>query len=90
MTESAKQCLTCRYWHPNPGQTEGLAFCTAQVGQTEAGFSCDGWREKGPIPIEEVLTGLANEIPAEEWEKLPEDLTDNLDHYVYGTPKVKE
>jgi hypothetical protein len=38
-------------------------------------------------PIEEVLVDLASEIPKEEWEKLPSDLTDNLDHYLYGTPK---
>jgi hypothetical protein len=38
-------------------------------------------------PIEEILSDLANEIPKEEWDKLPSDLTDNLDHYLYGTPK---
>jgi hypothetical protein len=38
-------------------------------------------------PIEEVLGDLASEIPKEEWEKLPSDLTDNLDYYLYGTPK---
>jgi len=38
-------------------------------------------------PIEEVLAELANEVPQEEWRKLPADLTDNLDHYVYGTPR---
>jgi hypothetical protein len=38
-------------------------------------------------PIEEILSDLANEIPEEEWDKLPSDLTDNLDHYLYGTPK---
>ena len=38
-------------------------------------------------PIEEVLTDLAREIPQEEWERLPADLAENIDHYVYGTPK---
>ena len=38
-------------------------------------------------PIEEVLAGLAREVPKAEWDKLPSDLTDNLDHYLYGTPK---
>lgn len=37
--------------------------------------------------IEEVLAGLAREVPKTEWDKLPGDLTDNLDHYLYGTPK---
>ena len=37
--------------------------------------------------IEDVLIGLAQEVPKQEWERLPADLTDNLDHYLYGTPK---
>jgi hypothetical protein len=38
-------------------------------------------------PIEDVLAELARGVPAEDWKKLPSDLTDNLDHYLYGTPK---
>ena len=37
--------------------------------------------------IEVVLADLAREIPQAEWERLPGDLTDNLDHYLYGTSK---
>ncbi len=38
-------------------------------------------------PIEDVLSDLASRVPEGEWRKLPADLTDNLDHYLYGTPK---
>ena len=38
-------------------------------------------------PIEEIIRELAAEVPQEEWDRLPRDLTDNLDHYIYGTPK---
>lgn len=38
-------------------------------------------------PIEEALVELANKVPQKEWDRLPDDLTDNLDHYIYGTPK---
>lgn len=38
-------------------------------------------------PIEDILSELAREIPEEDWKRLPSDLTDNLDHYLYGTPK---
>jgi hypothetical protein len=38
-------------------------------------------------PIEDVLADLAREVPRENWNRLPSDLTDNLDHYLYGTPK---
>ena len=38
-------------------------------------------------PIEDVLAELAAEVPEEDWNRLPADLTDNLDHYLYGTPR---
>lgn len=38
-------------------------------------------------PIEDVLAELAGEVPEEDWNRLPPDLTDNLDHYLYGTPR---
>jgi hypothetical protein len=38
-------------------------------------------------PIDEVLAEIAAEIPPEELAKLPPDFTDQLDHYIYGTPK---
>lgn len=34
--------------------------------------------------IEDVLAALAKEVPESEWDKLPRDLTDRLDHYLYG------
>ena len=43
--------------------------------------------DRNAQPIEEVLSDLAKEIPQEEWDKLPKDLNDNLDHYLYGVPK---
>jgi hypothetical protein len=45
-------------------------------------------KEKESVrPIEELLSELAKEIPQEEWDKLPVDLNENLDHYLYGVPK---
>jgi len=38
-------------------------------------------------PIAEVLAEVAAAIPAEELAQLPSDFTDQLDHYIYGTPK---
>lgn len=38
-------------------------------------------------PIHDVLADLAAEIPPEELAKLPTDFVDQLDHYIYGTPK---
>lgn len=38
-------------------------------------------------PIAEILAEIAAAIPEEELAKLPTDFTDQLDHYIYGTPK---
>ena len=38
-------------------------------------------------PIEDKLRAIMADVPQEEWDRLPADLTDNLDHYIYGTPK---
>ncbi len=37
-------------------------------------------------PVEDVLAELAREVPPDEWRRLPPDLTDNLDQYLYGSP----
>jgi len=37
--------------------------------------------------IEDELAAIWNDVPDEEWKKLPSDLSRNLDHYLYGTPK---
>ena len=38
-------------------------------------------------PIAKVLAEIAAAIPAAELAKLPSDFTEQLDHYIYGTPK---
>jgi len=38
-------------------------------------------------PIEEVIRAIWADVPQEEWDRLPPDLSENLDHYIYGTPK---
>jgi hypothetical protein len=50
-------------------------------------------KRKKPVPhpaIEDVIAAIAAKVPKEEWDRLPPDLTDNLDHYIYGTPKRQD
>ncbi len=37
--------------------------------------------------IEDEIAQIAAGVPAGAWERLPADLNDQLDHYLYGTPK---
>jgi hypothetical protein len=63
-----------------------------EVLATEAMDIRERWKKKAgkaaAVPaIEDIISGLAAQVPDEQWKELPADLTDNLDHYVYGTPK---
>jgi hypothetical protein len=41
-----------------------------------------------PKNISERLMDLFSDAPAEERARVPADLTDSLDHYIYGLPKT--
>lgn len=43
--------------------------------------------DRSAKPISKILAELSKDVPQEDWEKLPKDLSENLDHYIYGTPK---
>lgn len=34
------------------------------------------------LPIEEKLREIVADVPQQEWNRLPKDLTDHLDHYI--------
>lgn len=37
--------------------------------------------------VEDELRAIWADVPEAEWNRLPADLTEHLDHYIYGTPK---
>jgi len=41
-------------------------------------------------PIWEEVLEIGASVPQEEWDKVPTDLSKNLDHYLYGAPKEEE
>lgn len=41
-------------------------------------------------PIWETVVSIGQAVPEEEWVGLPTDLSRNVDHYLYGSPKVSE
>ena len=38
-------------------------------------------------PLWEVITEIARRVPDEEWAKIPDDASYQLDHYLYTAPK---
>jgi hypothetical protein len=57
-------------------EVQSLSIVQSEVSEYDAGSP----------PIKEVLSSIASEVPQEEWDSLPPDLTDDLDRYLYGTP----
>ena len=46
-------------------------------------------RPAAPTPsLDKTFAAITQEVPDEEWERVPKDLAMNLDHYLYGTSKV--
>ncbi|PZV10821.1 MAG: hypothetical protein DCF22_15775 [Leptolyngbya sp.] len=41
-------------------------------------------------PFLQFVEEISAQIPTEEWAKLPSDLSKNIDHYLYGSPKDEE
>ncbi|AFZ18453.1 hypothetical protein [Allocoleopsis franciscana] len=41
-------------------------------------------------PFLQFVEEISAQIPKEEWEKLPKDLSKNLEHYLYGSPRDEE
>ena len=42
---------------------------------------------KAARPIWEEIADITSDLPMEEFRKLPRDGAEQLDHYIYGTPK---
>lgn len=47
-------------------------------------------RKRGERPFWEYWIEASKQIPEEELAKVPPDFSQNLDHYLYGTPKMDE
>lgn len=46
---------------------------------------------RAPTPassLDKAFAAIAQDVPDEEWERVPTDLARDLDHYLYGTLKV--
>ena len=54
--------------------------------QTEVSESQDFSAQSFLSMIDEIRA----QVPDEEWKRLPTDLSRNIDHYLYGSPKVEE
>lgn len=64
-------------------------------GAVAAGDDAPSYRKIAPevwaaMTIEEQIRAIAADVPQEVWDELPNDLSYQHDHYIYGTPKRPE
>lgn len=43
-----------------------------------------------PDSILDLVSGISASVPEEEWNRLPQDLSKNVDHYLYGSERDRE
>jgi hypothetical protein len=46
--------------------------------------------EKESGSILEMVSAVTREVPEREWERVPADLSKNVDHYLYGSKRTEE
>ncbi len=88
VTTALKEHKTARMFVKGSGEysPKGKLLRVLQVDELRLTTS-ETHYDKSARPIEDLLEELAGEIPQEEWDRLPSDLNDHLDHYLYGVPK---
>jgi hypothetical protein len=64
---------------------EAAHLLLQQIGQAHPVTESPGAPE--PKPIWQEALELTADVPADEWARLPTDLAEQHDHYIYGTPK---
>lgn len=89
VTEALRQHRTLRLRVRGRGDfsPQGKLLRVNEVQQLQLQPAGDRPYDAAAPAIEDVLHDLARQVPQEDWRNLPPDLTDNLDHYLYGTPK---
>jgi Arc/MetJ-type ribon-helix-helix transcriptional regulator len=78
-----------RYASLDDAMTEAASMLVQRLELERAQHPPISQAEAGPTrkPIGEVVDDLRRSIPPEEFARLPKDGAEQLDHYLYGSPK---
>ena len=57
------------------------------TGLMEADADLSSEQQSPKRPIWEIIVEIGKQIPDEEWAKIPDDVSINYKHYLYGAPK---
>jgi len=67
--------------------TEAARLLLLQLKQVDADQPVRNADSQEHKPIWEEIQELTADVTVQEWDKLPADLAEQHDHYLYGTPK---
>lgn len=76
-----------RFPSVDAAMAEAASLLLQNLRQTEANPPSANGAGPDEKPIWEEILDLTADVPTEEWDKLPSDLAEQHDHYLYGTPK---
>jgi Arc/MetJ-type ribon-helix-helix transcriptional regulator len=70
---------------------EAARLLLRQINQRQTAPEAEAARKEPAVearkPVWERIQEMTADVPDEEWDKLPVDLAEQHDHYIYGTPK---
>jgi len=76
--------------HPSllPGEEADVTVVVSEAPASDAeGAECASGSSR---PLWQRIVEIGASVPAKEWDKVPADLSKNLDHYLYGAPKGED
>jgi hypothetical protein len=68
---------------------DGIPQRIAEIEELNLTPRSNGEANSNSQPIWEIFEEMNKEVPEEEWAKLPQDFSANLDKYLYGWPERK-
>lgn len=76
--------------HPSllPGEEADVTVVVSEAPVSDAG-GVESARGSSR-PLWQRIVEIGASVPAKEWDKVPTDLSKNLDHYLYGAPKGED
>jgi Arc/MetJ-type ribon-helix-helix transcriptional regulator len=79
-----------RYASMNDAMTEAASLLVQRLKQEQAAANRPAGHDQvipAEKPVWEEIMDLTADVPDDDWDKLPADLAEQHDHYIYGTPK---
>jgi Arc/MetJ-type ribon-helix-helix transcriptional regulator len=80
----AAKVETGQYLSPAQVIEQGLDLLEARDAATQAS------KVSSEPPIWETIASLGQQVPEDEWARIPTDMAQNVDHYLYGSSKASE